>query len=197
MPLDGRPSVSNGMNDVCAAALLADSGPATPAMAPVPSGGPPEDDLLFECVRRERREKGAATGQRTEHGAQQCSAYRCGRRAPRFSGAKARGGHWADRGLAAHARGQRDHDLRKTEQSDGQRHETDAVVQLGKPERESRLAGRDVEANGSEQQARHDHRDRLEEAAAGEHDRRDEAARHQSSVVRGFEARGHRRERSR
>ena len=37
MALDGRPSVSSGMNEVCAAALLADSGPATPSMAPLPN----------------------------------------------------------------------------------------------------------------------------------------------------------------
>ena len=34
--LGGMPSVSNGMNDVCAAALLALSGAATPWMAPWP-----------------------------------------------------------------------------------------------------------------------------------------------------------------
>ena len=34
--LDGIPSVSMGMNDDCAAALFADSGPATPSMAPLP-----------------------------------------------------------------------------------------------------------------------------------------------------------------
>ena len=33
----GRPSDSSGMNDVCAAALLADSGAATPSMTPVPN----------------------------------------------------------------------------------------------------------------------------------------------------------------
>jgi len=31
------PSVSSGMNEVCAAALLADSGPATPSIAPLPN----------------------------------------------------------------------------------------------------------------------------------------------------------------
>ena len=35
--LAGMPSVSSGMNEVCAPALLADSGPATPAMAPRPN----------------------------------------------------------------------------------------------------------------------------------------------------------------
>ncbi|MCY1448733.1 hypothetical protein D9M71_654290 [compost metagenome] len=34
--LDGRPMTSMGMNDVCAPALLAASGAATPSMAPLP-----------------------------------------------------------------------------------------------------------------------------------------------------------------
>jgi len=35
--LDGMPSVSIGMKDVCAAALLALSGAATPSIAPLPN----------------------------------------------------------------------------------------------------------------------------------------------------------------
>ena len=35
--LDGMPSVSIGMNDVCAPALLAASGAATPSIAPLPN----------------------------------------------------------------------------------------------------------------------------------------------------------------
>jgi hypothetical protein len=35
--LAGMPSVKSGMKEVCAPALLADSGPATPAMAPWPN----------------------------------------------------------------------------------------------------------------------------------------------------------------
>ena len=35
--LDGMPSVSIGMNEVCAAALLALSGPATPSIMPLPN----------------------------------------------------------------------------------------------------------------------------------------------------------------
>ncbi|MNF98778.1 hypothetical protein D3C84_816520 [compost metagenome] len=34
--LDGRPITSSGMKEVCAPALLAASGPATPSMAPLP-----------------------------------------------------------------------------------------------------------------------------------------------------------------
>ena len=37
----GMPIVSSGMKHVCAAALLAASGPATPRMLPVPSGNSP------------------------------------------------------------------------------------------------------------------------------------------------------------
>jgi len=36
VPLPGMPSVSVGMKAHCAAALLADSGPATASMAPLP-----------------------------------------------------------------------------------------------------------------------------------------------------------------
>ncbi|MNL17720.1 hypothetical protein D3C87_1388290 [compost metagenome] len=39
--LGGMPSVSSGMNEVCAPALLADSGPATPRMLPLPKGTSP------------------------------------------------------------------------------------------------------------------------------------------------------------
>ena len=34
---DGMPSVNMGMNEVCAPALLAASGPATPSIAPLPN----------------------------------------------------------------------------------------------------------------------------------------------------------------
>ena len=37
----GMPSVSSGMNDVCAPALFADSGPATPWIAPLPNSTDP------------------------------------------------------------------------------------------------------------------------------------------------------------
>ena len=43
--LEGMPSVSRGMKLVCAAALFAASGPATPSMAPVPNKCRPFDIL--------------------------------------------------------------------------------------------------------------------------------------------------------
>src|SRR5512137_2485862 len=46
----GMPSVSIGMNDVCAPALLADSGAATPRMLPLPNGGLGFFPIFFSTV---------------------------------------------------------------------------------------------------------------------------------------------------
>ena len=43
--LAGMPRVSSGMKEVCAAALLAASGPATPSIAPVPNRCRPLETL--------------------------------------------------------------------------------------------------------------------------------------------------------
>ena len=47
--LDGMPSVSMGMNEVCAAALLAASGEATPSTAPLPNS-PGFLEIFFSSV---------------------------------------------------------------------------------------------------------------------------------------------------
>ncbi len=44
----GMPRVSSGMKEVCAAALFAASGPATPSMAPVPNRARPFD--IFRSI---------------------------------------------------------------------------------------------------------------------------------------------------
>ena len=72
--LDGMPSVSIGMNDVCAPALLADSGPATPSMAPWPNSPGVARHLLLQRVGGERGEHGAAAGQDAEEGAEHGAA---------------------------------------------------------------------------------------------------------------------------
>ena len=64
--LDGMPSVSIGMNEVCAAALLAASGPATPSIAPLPKRSGVARHLLLERVGRKGREHRAAAGQDAE-----------------------------------------------------------------------------------------------------------------------------------
>ena len=77
--LDGMPSVSSGMNDVCAPALLADSGAATPSTAPLPNS-PGARDLLLQRIGGERRQHRAAAGQDAEERAEQRAAQRRRRR---------------------------------------------------------------------------------------------------------------------
>src|ERR1700747_2810040 len=71
--LGGMPSVSSGMNEVCAAALLALSGAATPSIAPRPNRCGSAGALFSECVGGKRGDDGTAAGQdaedRSEHGA--------------------------------------------------------------------------------------------------------------------------------
>ena len=69
----GMPKVSMGMKEVCAAALLADSGPATPSIAPLPKRSG-VFDLLFHGV-RERGQDVAAARQDAEQGAEDGAAH--------------------------------------------------------------------------------------------------------------------------
>ena len=70
----GRPRVSSGMNEVWAAALLADSGAATPSMAPCPNVSGLLGDALLDGVRGERRQDVAAAGQDAERRAERGAA---------------------------------------------------------------------------------------------------------------------------
>src|SRR5947199_2169662 len=56
--LGGMPSVSIGMNGVCAPALLADSGPATPRMSPLPNL-PLAPAIFFSIVYEAKEESNA------------------------------------------------------------------------------------------------------------------------------------------
>jgi hypothetical protein len=75
--------------------------------------------------------------------------------------------------------------------------DADAVDQLRHAEAVARDPGIHVGADQPDQQAQHDHRDRLDERAVREHDRGDEAQHHQREVVRGAELEGELRERRR
>ena len=55
-------------------------------------------------------------------------------------------------------------------------------VSSGNAEVEARDAGVDVGADDAEQQAEHDHRDRLQQRAVGEHDGADQAEHHQRKI---------------
>ena len=66
----GMPSVSSGMNDVCAPALLADSGPATPGDRALAELFGMLGDLLFDRIRSEGGQHCPAPGEDAEDGAQ-------------------------------------------------------------------------------------------------------------------------------
>ena len=73
--------------------------------------------------------------------------------------------------------------------------EVDTFEELANPEREPRRGGVGVLAHHAEQQAQHDHRQRLEQRPAGEGDRRDQSEHHQGEVLRGAELEGGGRQR--
>ena len=68
--LDGMPSVSIGMNEVCAPALLADSGPGDALDGALAEARRVVATLLLQRVGRERGEHRAAARQDAEHRAE-------------------------------------------------------------------------------------------------------------------------------
>ena len=81
--------------------------------------------------------------------------------------------------------------LGDAEQADGDRHEADAVVDVGDAERHARHAGIDVDADQAEQHADHDHGDRLGRRAVRQHDRAEQA---ENDQARGLDRRELQRE---
>jgi hypothetical protein len=78
-------------------------------------------------------------------------------------------------------------DLRHPEHAHGKRGEADALGERGKPEREAYDSRIHVGADDAQQQAEHDHGDRLADRSARQHHRADEAEHHQREVVGGLE----------
>ena len=176
------PSVSSGMNEVCAPALLADSGPATPAMAPWPNSSGVLESALLDRVGGEGRKDGAAARQDAERRADDGAAQ--DRRdhpleivARRQQAADL--GHQHRAGLLALEIAQ---DFGDAEDADGDGDEVQPVGIFADAEREARRAGIDVGADKAEQQAERHHGQRLDDRAVGKRDRRDEADDHQREI---------------
>ena len=75
-------------------------------------------------------------------------------------------------------------DLAEAEDAHAERHEVEAVGHLRHVEGEALGAGLDVGADQPEQQAQHDHGEGLEQRAAGQRHRGDQAQHHQREVFR-------------
>ena len=185
MALPGMPSVSSGMKLVCAPALLAASGAATPSMAPRPKRSGVRDDFLLERIGREGRQRRAAARQHAEDRAERGAAQD-----RRDAGADfgSRLGHrllQLDRQQAAVLRpAERDGELGDAEQADRDRHEADAVAEAREIHRHARRAGIDVDADEPEQQADQHHGHGLFRRAMREHHRAGEAEHHQAEIFR-------------
>ncbi len=86
-------------------------------------------------------------------------------------------------------------DLGDAEDADRDRDEVDAGVELEEAEGEARRAGVDVLADHAEQQAEHDHGERLQDRAVRQRDRGDEAEHDQREVLGRAEVQRRARER--
>src|SRR6516165_5752389 len=82
-------------------------------------------------------------------------------------------------------------DLANPEYPDGERGDVNPVGQFRNAEREARPAGVAVGADETDQEAKHDHGDRLDHRAMGEHHRGDEAKYHQREIFRRSERLAH------
>ena len=137
----GRPSVSSGMKEVCAAALLADSGPATPSIAPCPNVSGLLGDPLLDGVRAERGQDVAGARKDAERRAQGRAAQDRGQRC---GGSPSRVGHRFLIVLTTTVRVASSSRLRRisadAEDADRDRHEVDPREQLAGTEGEARRA---------------------------------------------------------
>ena len=183
--LPGRPSVSIGMNEVCAPALLAASGSGDAFDRAVAEARGVARDLLLQHIGRERGQRRAAARQHAEQRAEPGAAQR---RRPRQLDLVARRHQLRDalrqqRAALAAAR-QIGDDLADAEHADRQHRELDAVGELGEVEGEALRRGLPVGADQAEQQPEHDHGDRLDHRAMRQHHRRDQAEHHQREIFR-------------
>ena len=161
--LDGMPSVSTGMNEVCAPALLADSGPATPSMAPLPK----RDGSLAIFFSRVYAAKDASTapppGRMPSAEPRPVPRRTAFQESLRSSLVGNRLPIGAMTAIAFVAIFQVGDDVDRSRNTHGHHDETDAVGELRQPEGEAELTGIDVGADQAEQQAQQDHAEGLDQ----------------------------------
>ena len=132
------PSASIGTKAPVEAALLADSGPATPATAPLPNSSGCFGDALLQRIGEEarndvRRARDDAD-EEAEHACRARSASADSRHSLRFGNSSRSFGR---DDLAGDAVARRRQDFAEAEQADRDRHDADAVAELGDVEASS------------------------------------------------------------
>ncbi len=172
------------MNEVCAAALLADFRPRHAFDRAFAEAAGIGRDLLLQRITGKCRQHGPAARQDAEHrtkpGAAQYGApgvveILLARPEVLQPGAELRARKDALLQIAD--------DLDDAEHADHQRHEVDAVPQLRDAEGVAREPAVDVGADETQQQANQHHAHRLDHRAVREHDGGDEAEHHQGKIV--------------
>ena len=145
-------------------------------------------DLLLDRVGRKRRQQRAAAGQDAEQRAETGAACDRPQALPQVGEGRH---HPADAGdddlPLGGALFEVVDDLGDAKHAHGERGEADAFGEGRDAERKALLAGIDVGADESEQQADDHHRDGLAQRAARQHDRADQPEHHQREVVGGLE----------
>ena len=185
------------MNDVCAAALFADSGDGDPLDGAVAELLGALAEPLLDRVGAERGEHVPGAGQdaerRPEHGATGDRRGDAAEVLARRPQVRDRLRDDAPRLLVLEV----PQDLGDAEQADRHRDEVDALEQLANAEREAWRAGVDVLADRAEQETQDDHRQRLGRRATCERDRGDQPEHDEAEELGRSEGQGHPRQRRR
>ena len=176
------------MNEVCAAALLAELWPGHALDRALAEPARILGDLLLQRIARKRGEHRPATRQNAEQRTQAGAAQN---RAPGIVKILAAWPQIFELGAELRARQRRllevADDLDDAEQPDHQRHEIDPVPQFGDAEGVARQAAVHIGTDETEQKADQHHADRLDDRAVRQDHRGDEAQHHQRKIVGGVE----------
>ncbi len=170
------------MKLVCAPALLALSGAATPSIAPLPNSFGIGRDLLLERIGPERREQRAAARQDAEQRAEGRAAQDRHHDALEVFAARHQAGDLRHGDFAVHRIAEIGDDLADAEHAHGQDDEVQPVAEFRNVEAVARHAGIDVRTDEAEQEAEQDHAERMQQRAVRQHDGGDEAEHHQREI---------------
>ncbi|MDH6592308.1 hypothetical protein M2165_002197 [Variovorax sp. TBS-050B] len=150
-----------------------------------------EAHLLLERVRGEGRQQRAAARQDAERAAQRGAAQHRGDHVAEVLARREQARHLGREHLALLlGLGEVGDDLAVAEHAHRHRDEAHAVGEFGNVEGIARHARVDVGADEADQEAQHDHADRLQQRAGGQHHRADQAQHHEREVLGGTELEG-------
>ena len=155
--IDGMPSASSGIMAVPVTALFAVSGPATPAMAPLPNSSRVIGEPLLDGVGHEGRDDMAHTRDDSENEPDDRSTPDRRRGFREILPARHEVPELRRDGLDRFGLFQIDQNLGKAEQADGQGGERQSAGELGAADGEARDPGELVEADGAEREPERNH----------------------------------------